>query len=171
MFVIGDGYSEKGEGRESEHRKRKTLKAPKSSRGGSHRTKLCDLRRPVQIQHNFIFDLHFPYFPELWAVYRVRRIFALTWSNPVLWEPPKVSQGLREFQKPHFQSTVGLFALLLWVLMLEELNNTASTFKALQYGNLFFPPSKISCVVKIMKLLQNVLHCHQNQLDSKYYDI
>lgn len=100
-------WGRRGRERESGHGKRKAPTAPQSSRGGSRGTKLHHLGQPVQIQHNFSFDLHFPYFPELWVVYRVRRIFALTWSNPVLWEPPKVSQGLREFQKPHFQSTVG----------------------------------------------------------------
>lgn len=110
VFLIGNRDSEEeGEEREREsgHGKRKAPTAPQSSRGGSRGTKLHHLGQPVQIQHNFSFDLHFPYFPELRVVYRVRRIFALTWSNPVLWEPPKVSQGLREFQKPHFQSTVG----------------------------------------------------------------
>lgn len=123
----------------SEHRRRKTpKKSLQSSKGGSPRTKTSWSRQPLQTQHNFISHLCLPYFPEPWAVYRVRRIFALTWSNSVLWEPPKVSQSLRAFQKPHLWSTVGLFAFLLWVLMLEEITTRLALLKLYYMGIFFF---------------------------------
>ena len=120
---------------------------PQSCRDGSRRMKTSWSWQLFQIQHNFISHLHFPYFPEPWAVYRVRRIFALTWSNPVLWEPPKFSQGLREFQKPHFRSTVGLFAFLLWVLMLEEITTLLALLKFYYMGMFVPPPPPIKSVV------------------------
>ena len=158
---------------------------PQSSRDGSPRMRTSWSRQLFQIQHNFISHLHFPYFPEPWAVYGVRRIFALTWSNPVLWEPPKFSQGLREFQKPHFRSTVGLFAFLLWVLMLEEITTLLALLKFYYMGMFFFFFSLIksvvlwkswncfkmfSTVIKI-SLAQNVMAFKINYTSAMYFKI
>lgn len=67
----------KGKGERGNTGRGKPQRPPRAQRWGSQDLTSWSETAFPNTAH-FIFDLHFPYFPELWAVYRVRRIFALT---------------------------------------------------------------------------------------------